>query len=89
MSKTMINSQDFKNMVALSRSHLGSNAEYVNSLNVFPVPDGDTGTNMSLSLDTGAEAVLDFNHYCRLFDSNNGPPNPTNRDNFVPLLHCS
>lgn len=59
MSKTMINSQDFKNMVALSRSHLGSNAEYVNSLNVFPVPDGDTGTNMSLSLDTGAEAVLE------------------------------
>src|SRR5699024_8996025 len=32
------------------------NAEYVNSLNVFPVPDGDTGTNMSLSLNSGAQA---------------------------------
>src|SRR5699024_5430274 len=46
-------------MVAAGRSHLNNKMEYVNSLNVFPVPDGDTGTNMSLSLNTGAEAVTD------------------------------
>src|SRR5699024_2558213 len=36
---------------------LGVNAEFVNSLNVFPVPDGDTGTNMNLTVKSGAKAV--------------------------------
>ena len=36
---------------------LSENAEFVNSLNVFPVPDGDTGTNMMLSFKSGAERV--------------------------------
>lgn len=35
--------------------NLESRKEYVNSLNVFPVPDGDTGTNMSLTLKTALE----------------------------------
>ncbi|KAB7487782.1 DAK2 domain-containing protein, partial [Klebsiella michiganensis] len=30
-------------------------AEFINSLNVFPVPDGDTGTNMSMSMASGAK----------------------------------
>lgn len=55
----MIEAQDFRKMVALGRSHLNANSEYVNSLNVFPVPDGDTGTNMSLSLNSGAQAIKD------------------------------
>lgn len=49
--------KDFKNMIAVGRSHLADNAEYVNSLNVFPVPDGDTGTNMNLTFSSGADAV--------------------------------
>ena len=36
---------------------LTANQPYVNSLNVFPVPDGDTGTNMDLSMTSGAKAV--------------------------------
>ncbi|KRL19423.1 DAK2 domain protein [Lactobacillus amylolyticus DSM 11664] len=36
---------------------MGKNAEFVNSLNVFPVPDGDTGTNMNLTIASGAKAV--------------------------------
>lgn len=48
---------DFKNMVAAGAKHLDSNAEYVNSLNVFPVPDGDTGTNMNLTFTSGSKSV--------------------------------
>ena len=36
-------------MVEIGEIRLSENAEFVNSLNVFPVPDGDTGTNMMLS----------------------------------------
>ncbi|MGT2828796.1 DAK2 domain-containing protein [Streptococcus hillyeri] len=46
-------------MVQAAASRLGSQAEYVNSLNVFPVPDGDTGTNMSMTMDNGAKEVAD------------------------------
>nr|WP_242596489.1 DAK2 domain-containing protein [Enterococcus plantarum] len=46
-------------MVQAGASRLHVNAEYVNSLNVFPVPDGDTGTNMNLSMTSGAKAVAD------------------------------
>src|SRR5919199_3588715 len=38
-------------------SWLDSQAERINALNVFPVPDGDTGTNMSLTLKAAADAV--------------------------------
>ena len=36
---------------------LTKNKDYINELNVFPVPDGDTGTNMSMTLGTAAETV--------------------------------
>lgn len=38
-------------------SNLYKNKDYVNELNVFPVPDGDTGTNMSMTLKSACEAV--------------------------------
>lgn len=45
----------FAEMVQMGAHHLYQNAAYVDSLNVFPVPDGDTGTNMNLSMTSGAE----------------------------------
>ncbi|WP_150283879.1 DAK2 domain-containing protein [Rummeliibacillus sp. TYF-LIM-RU47] len=45
----------FAEMVEAGSRHLSQNAEYVDSLNVFPVPDGDTGTNMNLSMTSGAK----------------------------------
>lgn len=45
----------FAEMVQAGSSHLAQNAKYVDSLNVFPVPDGDTGTNMNLSMTSGAK----------------------------------
>ena len=45
----------FAEMVKMGAHHLYQNASYVDSLNVFPVPDGDTGTNMNLSMTSGAK----------------------------------
>ncbi|MCB4936122.1 MAG: DAK2 domain-containing protein [Streptococcus mutans] len=49
----------FQGMVQAAATRLGKQAEYVNSLNVFPVPDGDTGTNMGMTMDNGAKEVSD------------------------------
>lgn len=48
----------FAEMVQMGAHHLSQNANYVDSLNVFPVPDGDTGTNMNLSLSSGAKEAM-------------------------------
>lgn len=45
------------NMIANGAANLSQNADYVDSLNVFPVPDGDTGTNMNLTMTSGAKEV--------------------------------
>lgn len=52
-----INGDKFKDMVRVASHRIKKNSEFVNSLNVFPVPDGDTGTNMSLTFASGAKAV--------------------------------
>ena len=49
----------FKEMVQAGATRLNKQAEYVNSLNVFPVPDGDTGTNMGMTIENGAKEVSD------------------------------
>lgn len=57
MELKAINGGQFQAMVQVGANRLNQNAEFVNSLNVFPVPDGDTGTNMDLSMTSGAKAV--------------------------------
>jgi uncharacterized protein len=47
----------FADMVQQGAAHLANNAKAVDALNVFPVPDGDTGTNMNLSMTSGAKEV--------------------------------
>lgn len=56
-----IDSKKFRDMVRVATHRLGRNAEFINSLNVFPVPDGDTGTNMNLTIESGAKAVAQNN----------------------------
>ena len=46
----IINSTDFRKMVSSGARMLEINRAKVDALNVFPVPDGDTGTNMSLTM---------------------------------------
>lgn len=50
----------FAEMVQMGAHHLFQNANYVDSLNVFPVPDGDTGTNMNLSMTSGAKETEQY-----------------------------
>lgn len=52
-----INGSDFIRMVEAGAQTLKANVDRVNALNVFPVPDGDTGTNMNLTLTSGAEEL--------------------------------
>lgn len=47
----------FAQMVLAGANNLSRNAKMVDALNVFPVPDGDTGTNMNLSITSGANEV--------------------------------
>ena len=46
-----------RKMVISGANYLEENQEYVNSLNVFPVPDGDTGTNMSLTMKSAVKEL--------------------------------
>lgn len=56
---TKITTSLLQEMVQAAATRLGKQVEYVNSLNVFPVPDGDTGTNMGMTMDNGAKEVAD------------------------------
>ncbi|WEV57988.1 DAK2 domain-containing protein [Ligilactobacillus acidipiscis] len=57
MKVVTITDKEFRKMIMAASNRLNNNAEFINSLNVFPVPDGDTGTNMSLSFASGAQYV--------------------------------
>ncbi|MFD1419429.1 DAK2 domain-containing protein [Lactiplantibacillus songbeiensis] len=59
MKITKITNLEFGKMVQAASQKLNQRAEFINSLNVFPVPDGDTGTNMSLSMASGAKYERD------------------------------
>lgn len=54
---TKIDGNAFRQMMAAASSWLAENKEKVDSLNVFPVPDGDTGTNMSLTFQSAVEEL--------------------------------
>ena len=47
-----LGAQEIKRVVATFRDLLVAHKEMINALNVYPVPDGDTGTNMSLTLES-------------------------------------
>lgn len=53
----MIDASMFKKVLKGAYANLENNKQMVNNLNVFPVPDGDTGTNMSLTVKTAVEEM--------------------------------
>ena len=61
MKYQTINGHDFYNMVVNASNRLLEQSEYVNSLNVFPVPDGDTGTNMSATFKAAVKEIEGLN----------------------------
>ncbi|MGG7077437.1 DAK2 domain-containing protein [Clostridium sardiniense] len=57
MEFNKINGRDFYNMVVNASNRLAEKSDYVNALNVFPVPDGDTGTNMSMTFKAAVKEI--------------------------------
>ena len=56
-----INGHDFYNMVVNASNRLLEESDFVNALNVFPVPDGDTGTNMSMTFKAAVKEIENLN----------------------------
>ena len=54
----MINGKLLKDMLASGANNLSNKFTEIDALNVFPVPDGDTGTNMSLTFNAGVKDAL-------------------------------
>ena len=52
--KQIINGADFRRMLISAAAAIEMNKQALNELNVFPVPDGDTGTNMSMTINAAA-----------------------------------
>lgn len=57
MTLKTINGATLAKMILAGAHHLSNNADRIDALNVFPVPDGDTGTNMNLTITSGANEV--------------------------------
>ncbi|AUJ26724.1 DAK2 domain-containing protein [Virgibacillus dokdonensis] len=57
MSLQQIDGKRLAQMILSGAHHLSNNAKRIDALNVFPVPDGDTGTNMNLTITSGANEV--------------------------------
>ncbi len=53
-----INGEDYRKLIITAAQYLEDNKEEINELNVFPVPDGDTGSNMSMTVAKAAEELL-------------------------------
>lgn len=56
-----INGQLLRDMLTSGMNHLGNHSGEIDALNVFPVPDGDTGTNMYLTFSNGVKSALEVN----------------------------
>ena len=61
MKYDRINGHDFYNMVVNASNRLLEESDFVNALNVFPVPDGDTGTNMSMTFKSAVKEIENLN----------------------------
>ncbi len=53
----MITGEKLKNALISGANNILKNREHINELNIFPVPDGDTGTNMSMTISSGIESI--------------------------------
>ena len=62
MATKTINVDMLAKMFLAGAQNIEAKKEYINELNVFPVPDGDTGTNMSLTIMAAAKEVTSLNN---------------------------
>ncbi|MFA9557416.1 DAK2 domain-containing protein [Evansella sp. AB-rgal1] len=57
MTINLIDGEKFAHMLIEGANNLSNNSKKIDALNVFPVPDGDTGTNMNLTITSGVKEV--------------------------------
>ena len=62
MATMKIDAKVLKNLFLAGAANLEAKKEWINDLNVFPVPDGDTGTNMTLTIMAAAKEVTALNN---------------------------
>ncbi len=55
----VIKNSELRLMIESAANHLQNNREYINDLNIFPVPDGDTGTNMGMTFTAASRTALE------------------------------
>ena len=55
----MINGSSYRNALISGANNITAHKSEINALNIFPVPDGDTGTNMSMTIEAAAKALQD------------------------------
>src|SRR5436305_14819175 len=58
---SVFDGQDLKKAILAGAAYLEEHREAINALNVFPVPDGDTGSNMSLTMQAAMQGIVDSN----------------------------
>ena len=61
MATKTINVDVLAKMFLAGAQNIEAKKDYINELNVFPVPDGDTGTNMSMTIMSAAKEVTALN----------------------------
>ncbi len=66
MGSSTINAALCSRMFLAGANNLEAKKEWINELNVFPVPDGDTGTNMSLTIMSAAKEVASLDEDCKM-----------------------
>ena len=60
MTNSKLNGKDLYRLLFGGYNNLKANRKYIDSLNVFPVPDGDTGENMLATLEGGINSAKDI-----------------------------
>ncbi len=68
MAIQIINAQAVRSCFLAAAENLSANQEIINELNVFPVPDGDTGTNMTMTIQSAAKEVAALGEDCTMAD---------------------
>ena len=64
----MITGKTLKDALISGANNILKNREHINELNIFPVPDGDTGTNMSMTISAGIESIKNLGEDCKTGD---------------------
>ena len=68
----MLTGAQLKKAIISGANNICSQKERINDLNIFPVPDGDTGDNMFMTLQSGCKAIYDLEDGYDYFRRNKG-----------------